>query len=555
MKFIAALEADFHQGALGTRSRLRDDLLGETVLRRTLKRVLECPRLASVHLIVDVAQEPLAREAASGLSVKIETHSAGRPPWQAFVASARKWSLDAWRGGIGGASVFDEAFNPWVLEALARREGADAVACVPAAAPVFDSALLGEMLAHYEKVHEDVRLTFTQSPPGLTAGIYSPEFLADLAKTAQFPSRTMAYRPSEPRRDVILQPCYYSAAPAIAQSTGRLIADTAAAVARIRALLEKGDESNFMARPAHKGDESIVWAAPAGPFRQDGPDLPFLPAEVEIELTTEDSLPATTLRPRGQAVGRRGPMNADIFARLADELSQRDDARIVLGGYGDPLLHPDFSGLLHKCRAAGIFGLAVRTPAVSLDEPTIEALIDNQVDVLNVLLDATTPATYAQVHGADYFDRVNANLERLLAAHQRTRQPRPLLVCELVKTRATLPEMEAFYDHWLTKTSAAVISGPSSHAGRWHDLSVMDMSPPARFACARIFNRAMVLADGRMTVCDQDFRGEQAVGTLASHSLADLWSSPAMQAAREAELAGTHDGMAMCPACKEWHRP
>ena len=535
MKFLAAIEADFHRGALGTRSRLGDDLLGETVLRRTLKRVLECPRLASVHLIVDVGQEALAREAASGLSVKLETHSAGPPPWQAFVASARKWSLDAWRGGIGGTTVFDEAFNPWVLEALARREGVDAIACVPAAAAVFDPGLLGEMLAHYEKVHEDVRLTFTQSPPGLTAAIYSPAILADLAKAAQPPSRTMAYRPSDPHRDVILQPCYYSVAPSIAQSTGRLIADTGAALARVQGILEKGDAALFL--------------------RQEKSCVPFFPGEVEVELTTEDSLPGTTLRPRGQTVGRRGPMDADVFGRLVDELARRDDARIVLGGYGDPLLHPDFPGLLRKCRSAGVFGVAVRTPAVTLDEATTEALIENQVDVLNVLLDATTPATYAQVHGADHFDRVKANLECLLAAHKHSQQPRPLLVCEMVKTRATLPEMEAFYDHWLTKTSAAVIAGPSAHAGRWHDLSVMDMSPPARFTCTRIFNRAMILADGRMTVCDQDFRGEHAVGSLVDHSLTELWSSPAMQAARNAELAGTHDGMAMCPACKEWHRP
>jgi hypothetical protein len=276
---------------------------------------------------------------------------------------------------------------------------------------------------------------------------------------------------------------------------------------------------------------------------------------VEIELTTDDSLPATTLRPRGQAVGRRGPMEPGLFGRLVDELAQRDDARVVLGGYGDPLLHPDLPGLLRTCRAVGIFGLAVRTPAVNLDEPTIEALIECQVDVLNVLLDASTAGTYAQVHGADHFDRVTANIECVLAAHARTKQPRPLVVCELVKTRATLAEMEQFYDHWMSKTGTAVIAGPSSHAGRWHDLSVMRMSPPARFACARVFNRAMVLADGRVTVCDQDFRGEHAVGSLANTSLRDLWMSEPMQTVRKAELAATHDGMAMCPACEEWHRP
>ncbi|MHC4090136.1 MAG: SPASM domain-containing protein, partial [Planctomycetota bacterium] len=64
-----------------------------------------------------------------------------------------------------------------------------------------------------------------------------------------------------------------------------------------------------------------------------------------------------------------------------------------------------------------------------------------------------------------------------------------------------------------------------------------------------------ILADGRMTLCDQDFTARTAVGSLHDASLADLWRSSAMQAARDHHAAGRCDALPLCPSCNEWHRP
>jgi hypothetical protein len=47
------------------------------------------------------------------------------------IASSRKWSLDSWRGGLGGSTVFDESLHPWLLDALARRALANRRESVP----------------------------------------------------------------------------------------------------------------------------------------------------------------------------------------------------------------------------------------------------------------------------------------------------------------------------------------------------------------------------------------------------------------------------------------
>ncbi len=477
MKVIAVVTADFERGALGTRSRLADDLGGGTVVRRTLERVLKCERVASVHLVVDTAQAAAGQAAVEGLAVKLETHHAGDVPWFNYVRSARKWSLDAWRGGLGSTCVFDESLHPWLLEALGRREQADGVVDVPAAAVLLDPRLLDAMIGHYETTADDVRMTFTQSAPGLSAAIYSTPLLGDLVKACHSAGRMMAYNPAQPRRDMIMLPCFYPPETDVRRAFGRCVADTDAAVDRIAACLRE--------------------------------------------------------------------------CRVAGG----DDVRVVLGGFGDPLLHPEWPGYVRRCREAGIFAVAVRTPAVTLDKAAIDVLEENQVDVLNVLLDAATPETYRDLHQADHYDRVLANLDALLASHQARQQPQPLLACEMIKARATMDEIEPFYDKWIGKVGSAVIVGPSDYAGQFVDRAVMDMAPPTRFACERLFTRALVLADGRVTVCDQDYRGRHAVGSLADSSLAALWTGETLTATRRSHQAGTYDAMPLCRSCREWHRP
>ncbi len=81
------------------------------------------------------------------------------------------------------------------------------------------------------------------------------------------------------------------------------------------------------------------------------------------------------------------------------------------------------------------------------------------------------------------------------------------------------------------------------------------MAPPTRFPCSRLKQRAMILADGRMTLCDQDFRGNHAVGSLLEQGLATIWNGPALTEARNRHLNQDWDSLPLCRACDEWHRP
>ncbi|MFO0972329.1 MAG: SPASM domain-containing protein [Phycisphaerae bacterium] len=125
---------------------------------------------------------------------------------------------------------------------------------------------------------------------------------------------------------------------------------------------------------------------------------------------------------------------------------------------------------------------------------------------------------------------------------------------EFVKTRDNFADLEAFYDRWMQSLGTAVIAGASAFGGRRSDRRVTRVTPPGRTPCRQVFRRALLLADGRLASCDQDYRGEVSVSTEPESGLA-AWTGGRMKALRCAQRDQSLGGWPLCGACEEWHRP
>ncbi len=550
MRIIAAIAVDLARSPLGMRSRLADNLAGTTVLRRTIERVLSARRPNEIHLLTRPDQISAVERLLSGLAlqsdatredarIKIDAVE-GTPSYAPLVRAGRIWGLDGWRGGIGGLCTFDEDLNVAAVAEVARRANADGVISIPAAACLIDPAMIDAMIWHFETVAASFRLTFAQAPPGLCGVVMNRELLQELATAQQPPGMVLLYQPDRAFADLTgKEPCYRPPAEVI-EARGRLLADTERSFRRVRDLIEAG------------GDR---WGAvQIGRWLLDRAErhVDAVPEEIEIELTTTDRLPESSLlHPRGAAVGRRGPMEVEIVRAIVEAIASFDDVRIVLGGFGDPCLHPQFGTICRLLRESTAAAIAVRTSALGDDAAAEDALFQTPVDVIEVALDAMTAQTYAKVNGVDAFEAVTARLEKWFARRQATASVLPFVVPSFVKAEDNVHEMEAFYDHWQRRLGACLVTGYSHHAEQRPPRAVTSMAPPKRTVCRRTLSRAMILADGRVTTCDQDFAGRQTIGRLDESPLSELWHSARLKAIRENRF----DQAPLCPKCDEWHRP
>ncbi len=552
MNIIATIQADLETSPLGVRSRLADEIGGVTVLRRTLDRLRRVGEIEDIYVLCPTAQRDRCSAIVSATDVFVHGYELPPAPWASLVQSARKWSLDGWRGGLGGSTHFDEFIDARLIHGLLGTVSADAVLTVPAAAVLLDAGIIQSLIKQFIDQRDELRMTFAQAPPGLGGVLMERALIADLAQKNIPLGWLFSYKPDEPQKDLIFQPCCVETPVDVRYVVGRLLADTDRSFQHVATLLREHSDPDLptIGRCLDQREADTV---------------ELVPHEVEIELTTHDPYPNALLRPRGARVPRRGPLDVEHIRTIVDAVTQLDDGLVVLGGFGDPLRHPQFAHVLERVRSAcakdrSVYGLAVRTTAVDLDEEAINALIEHRVDVLEVLIDAWTPELYGQLQspndssGAD-LEAVCANLDRLARARERLGSAVPLVVPTMTKSRDNVHELDDFHDGWLRRIGAVAIQGFSHYGATVEDRSVIRMAPPTRVACRRLRSRCMVLADGSVTLCDQDVRGAHVVGSLDEQSLEGCWRGPLLDRVRIEHRSGRFGATPICAACDEWHRP
>lgn len=552
MNVIAVIQADLDTTPLGTASRLADELAGTPILRRTVERVCLAEHVDEIYVLCPSTQYERCSALLKGTRAILRRYDVDPPSWAALVRASRKWSLDGWRGGIGGTTYFDEFVDGRLLDGLLQAQPAELVLAVPPAAPLLDPALIDRMIEHHRDTEDGSRLTFTLAPPGIAGIVLEPALVHDLAEKGIPIGWVFSYKPDDPRKDLMLQPCCCEIPAELRYAVGRLSVDTDRSAERVAALLH--DQAN--------ADLVTIgrWLA-----QREETTIEALPREVEIELTTDDPYAHSLLRPRGRHVPRRGPIDPALVERIVNEITRYDDALVVLGGFGDPLRHPQFTRILQAIRSVrhngrGLAGLAVRTSAVDLSDEHIDALVSHKVDVLNVLLDAWSPELYGALQSpsapssAD-LEAVRKRLDRLAEVCRERKSPMPIVVPEMTKVRDNVQELDEFHDGWLRRVGAVCITGHSHYAGQCEDKSVIKMAPSHRIGCRRIRSRCLVLADGRLAVCDQDVKGLHTVGRIGEHSLEELWQNATFDDVRTSHRQGRFNPTPLCAACDDWHRP
>ncbi len=552
MNVITALQVDLDKSPIGTRSRLADDLIGKPVLRRTIDRLSLMAHDSKICVLCPNDQQARCEQLIGDADATVMGVHAPKAAWSDVVTVSRKWSLDGWRGGIGGATCFDEYVDCRVLATLLEAEPADAVLCVPAASPLIDPKLCDQLIAHKQQASEDVRLSFSQALPGLAGIVLDGDLVLELAK-GQLPIGWLfAYQPDDPKKDLIFLPTCFELPQDIRYARGRLIVDTQRSFELAEDLIREHDTLDAVS--------ICVWLTEREQTKAES-----FPQEIEIELTLDDPYPEALLRPRGQRVNSREAMTLSAMQCLSKQLIERDDCLVVLGGFGDPLRHPEFDQMLECLRprtgnTTGVFGLAIRTAGVNLTDEKIQLLIDHRVDIVNVVLDAWSPDLYGQLQSpgdptAASLAFVRERIDRLVQKRQEAGIAWPLVVPEITKAKQNVHELDDFYDGWIKHIGAASIVGYTNCAGQCPEHAVMSMAPATRSQCRRLRSRGVVLSDGRWVMCDQDLHGLHAIGNIAETSITDLWHCQQLMTVRMAHRDGEFNCVPICLDCNEWHRP
>ena len=163
-------------------------------------------------------------------------------------------------------------------------------------------------------------------------------------------------------------------------------------------------------------------------------------ARVYIEITNICNLNCSTCM-RNVWDEPLGNMDMTTFERILDGIKALDPLPTVfLGGYGEPLSHPNFLEMLAALREMGA-QVEFITNGILLSDHIIKNLIDLNVQRIWVSIDGATPSSYVDVRLGDELPRVLENLSLLQRIKINKSRSRPRLGIAFVAMQKNLQDL------------------------------------------------------------------------------------------------------------------
>lgn len=133
---------------------------------------------------------------------------------------------------------------------------------------------------------------------------------------------------------------------------------------------------------------------------------------VYVEVTNKCNLNCSTCMRNVWDV-EYGHMSAEVFERILSTLDLfSEKPELFLGGYGEPLSHPNILTLIERAKRRG-FRVSMITNGILLTQEVARRLIDLKLDMLWVSLDGASAECYTDVRLGDMLPVVLSNLVHL----------------------------------------------------------------------------------------------------------------------------------------------
>ncbi len=446
----AAILVDPEIGGLGRPRPLDVPFAGApNLLAATLARVIAADAFDRIALITTDEQEArrlLAAAAAHNPAIAakqsaITIHTTDRDRLRtrlSSVGAARLFGRWCWRGGLGGMSVFDEAFDPAAAAALCAELDLDGLAAINADWCCIDPAITRELVDRFRERPDPQSLTFTQAPPGIAPAVLGRGVIEQLA-TNSGPfinvGALLSYIPVMPQADPIARTACVAVAPEIRDTLERCIADGPESRARIERAVRTAQTSGEAASGNTPAGEAAAFLAA---LRSD-----TVPPPAEIITVTADA-----------------ESNAEqLAAALTPMLRSAEHAAVTIDARSPGSLAAA-TALAERLAARGVAAIHMRTALREETTDTAAAALAFSPAILSLDLYANQETTYRAITGRDDFTRVNDLAASLLEQRDPAAAaglPRTWIVPRITRCDATYEDIEGFYDNWLMRAGACVI--------------------------------------------------------------------------------------------------
>jgi len=228
----------------------------------------------------------------------------------------------------------------------------------------------------------------------------------------------------------------------------------------------------------------------------------------------------------GKFLSKKALLTPEFVRKVMDEGSIFELPSVNIGGGGECTTHPKFLEFVDIIMQSTVMELRIITNGLRLTDKISQGLIDMQVPMLSVSIDANSKETFHLTRGrGDKYDLVISNIMKFLELREKSKSIFPLLRVTFVSQPDNKHELSDFKEKWTELADMVDIQAYCS----W---KIEDTSTD--FFCPDPWIRMLFYAEGRVSPCCGFTGLDYEVGRIEDNSTVyDLWHGPGMQKMRK----------------------
>ena len=289
--------------------------------------------------------------------------------------------------------------------------------------------------------------------------------------------------------------------------------------------------------------------------------LDYMPLRLWVELTNICNLKCKMCPNSSPGKSPRGYMSLKTFQKLIDQ-AQHHVYDINLSHRGESLLNPDIAQMVGYAAEMKV-ATRLNTNATVLDQKMARELIEAGLDFISFSFDGLDPELYEKIRIGANYDQVLQNIITFLKLKKELHSHTPYTMIEILALPGTdqRPEkLEQFRRHFASLPVDKITVKPVHNWGGNIEIgdrnSASGETPKMNYCpCTNIWYAMVVLWDGSVPLCVQDWYDDNKLGNINDCSIVAMWNSETIVNVRELLANEQYHQCEICSHCDLLWRP
>jgi radical SAM protein with 4Fe4S-binding SPASM domain len=242
---------------------------------------------------------------------------------------------------------------------------------------------------------------------------------------------------------------------------------------------------------------------------------------------------------------KKGLIDFDLFKKVINEIHDKVFA-VRLSLRGEPMLHKNYIDAIAYAKSKGVKEVSSLTNGSKLELDFFKKIAEAGLDWLTVSVDGTDEE-YENIRKPLKFSETFEKLRKIKEYKDKNKLLKPVIKVQGIWP-AIRPNPTKYYE-MLSSVSDLVAYNPLIDYLRKDSEIVYEDN----FACPQLYQRVVVLSDGKVVGCSNDEDGEEVIGDAYTQSIHDIWHGEKLNKLRD--IHNQPDGFKKVHICRLCYYP